>query len=88
MGVNTTLLFGTGDSQVCATVNILEDVNVENYETFSLIVESADQAVVIGQNTAEVTIAEDNDSKLCTATSVAPKSKHVTQLHAANGFPS
>ncbi len=88
MGVNTTLLFGPGDSQVCATVNILEDVIVENYETFTLIIGSADQAVVIGQNTSEVTIAEDNDSKLCRATSTAPKRKHVTQLHADNAFPS
>ncbi len=70
MGVNTTLLFGPGDSQECATVSILEDVNVENNETFRLIVGSADQAVMIVQDTAEVTIAEDDDSELYTTTDI------------------
>ncbi len=64
MGVNTTLSFGPGDSQMCTNVAILEDAVVEYDETFTLKLTSADKAVVFGVDTAEVTITEDNDSKL------------------------
>ncbi len=81
MGVNTTLSFGPGVSQVCITLNILEDVIVEDDEVFKLNLSSDDQAVLITQNTAEVTIAEDDDSKLYIATyaSITPLSACIIQ---------
>ncbi len=59
------LSFGPDDSQMCINVTILEDVNVEDDELFKLNLSSDDQAVLFSQNTAEVTITEDDDSELC-----------------------
>ncbi len=49
---------------MCVNGSILEDVNVENNETFTIKLTSSDQAVVIGIDNAVVYIWEDDDSKL------------------------
>ena len=51
-------------SQVCVNISILEDANVENDETFTITLTTSDQAVLIGKDTAEITIVEDDDCTL------------------------
>ncbi len=78
------LSFGPDDAQMCINVFILEDVNVEDDEVFKLNLTSDDQAVLFSQNTAEVTITEDDDSELRLA-SITLKNMRMAQLqHTSN----
>ncbi len=47
---------------MCVNLTILEDEIVENNETFILTLTSAEQAILIGNRSTEVTILEDDDS--------------------------
>ena len=56
------LEFQPMSTRVCGNISILEDSRLENSETFSVEVNTTDQAVVLNPMMAIVSIA-DNDSK-------------------------
>ncbi len=61
--VNTTIVLSPSVSQQCITLIILDDMNVENYEDFTIKLSSSDQAVQFSDNTTLVYIAQDDDSE-------------------------
>lgn len=67
MELNETLVFGPNVPRIYVNVSILEDSAVEYDEMFTIKLSSSDGAVMVGMDTAEVTILEDNDSKLYTS---------------------
>ena len=56
------LLFQPMSTRVCGTISILEDPQLEDSETFSVELNTTDQAVVLNPSMAIVSIT-DNDSK-------------------------
>ena len=61
--MTTELTFQPGNTSVCGSVGqVKDDVIVEGAEFFSLLLSSQNNRVLIQQNTAQVTI-EDNDGR-------------------------
>ena len=58
---------------VCTNISIVEDEVVEDDETFAVLINSSDSSVMIGRNSAVVTIL-DNDSKCVVSYYVGPNS--------------
>ena len=53
---------GTGESEMCTAINITDDAILEDSETFSVQLNTTDQAVLFNSISATVTIL-DNDSE-------------------------
>ena len=61
--VTTTLTFNDSTPTQVVTIPILDDLIVENYESFDVTLTTFDTAVILRSQTTHVTI-RDNDSKL------------------------
>ena len=60
--VSWQLSFQPGESEQCTAINVTDDVILEDSETFSVQLNTTDQAVLFNSSSATVTIL-DNDSE-------------------------
>ena len=58
-----TLDFSTCSRRSCATINIVNDVQVEGDEFFSVILQSSNQQLTLSPSTATIEINNDNDGR-------------------------
>ena len=56
----STVTFGPGQTSASYSVPIVDDSNIEDTETFTAILSTTDSDVNIGDNTATVTILDDD----------------------------
>ena len=61
-GVSRQLSFQPGGTELCTTINIINDVILEDSETFSVQLTATDQAVILNPSSATVSII-DNDGE-------------------------
>ena len=60
--VSVQLSFQPGESEMCTAISITNDAILEDSETFSVQINTTDQAVILNPSSATVTIL-DNDSE-------------------------
>ena len=56
---------GSGLQRECATITVGSDTTLEDNESFSVVLTTTDPDVIISQNTAVVTIINDDSKYLC-----------------------
>jgi len=61
-GVSRQLSFQPGGTELCTAINIINDVILEDSETFSVQLTATDQAVILNPSSATVSII-DNDGE-------------------------
>ena len=64
--VVTTVTFGSGQTSASYPVPILDDTNIENTEIFTATLSTTESGVNIGDDTATVTILDDDSELQCT----------------------